>query len=79
MTKHPLMLEPDELVLEAVRVAIQHVQECRKDSHIVASDWIVEEFHGPHTNESTCWCYPMVIYRDPLSGCQVFVHRKLEV
>ena len=75
----PNLVQANDLALEVIGKAIHNVQACHRDSHIVVEDWVIEEFHGPHTNQSTCWCFPMAIYRDPVSSCQVFVHRTLEV
>jgi hypothetical protein len=79
MTEDPNSLEANDLVMEAIGQAIHNVQARQRDFHIVVEDWVIEEFHEPHTNQSTCWCFPTAIYRDPVSSCQVFVHRTLEV
>src|SRR3954447_22422785 len=79
ITEDSGVVQEKDPALEVIVRAIQDVQVSHTNSHIVVEDWVIEEFHGPHTNESTCWCSPMAIYRDPVSSCQVFVHRTLEV
>src|SRR5215204_1377013 len=79
MTEDPSLVPVNDHAMEVIGRAIQDVQSSHRNSHIVVEDWVIEEFHGPHTTESTCWCCPTAIYRDPVSSCQVFVHRTLEV
>lgn len=31
-----------------------------------------------HTADEDCWCNPYLVYEDPLTGSQVWVHRDKE-
>jgi hypothetical protein len=65
---------------EVIAAAIHRVIEQEADTHIFKDDDAVKMSGYEHAIDEGqgCWCNPVVVYTDSVTGYKVYFHRTLE-